>query len=129
MKSLRARWPGEKLYLICDNYSIHKRAEVRAWCSDNEVELVFVPTYSSWLNRSECEFAALRYFALNGTDHRSHGEQDDAISTYIRCATSTPAQSGISRSAPKSASRITYRTLLYAALAAFILTREGLRLR
>jgi hypothetical protein len=22
----------------------------------------------------ECEFAALRYFALNGTDHRSHDE-------------------------------------------------------
>ncbi|MET8779497.1 hypothetical protein ABZV58_31245 [Nocardia sp. NPDC004654] len=31
------------------------------------------------MNRIECEFAALRYFALNGTDHRSHGEQDDAI--------------------------------------------------
>ncbi|MET9030807.1 transposase, partial [Nocardia sp. NPDC004168] len=34
-KSLRARWPGEKLYLICDNYSVHKRAEVRAWCTAN----------------------------------------------------------------------------------------------
>ncbi|NQE72421.1 hypothetical protein NG2371_06906 [Nocardia gamkensis] len=30
LKSLRARWPGQKLYLICDNYSVHKRAEVRA---------------------------------------------------------------------------------------------------
>jgi hypothetical protein len=36
------------------------------------------------LNWIECEFAALRYFALNGTDHRSHGEQDDAIGPYIR---------------------------------------------
>ncbi|WP_211300425.1 hypothetical protein [Nocardia fluminea] len=50
----------------------------------NAVELVFVPTYSSWLNRIECEFAALRYFALNGTDHRSHAEQDAAIGDYIR---------------------------------------------
>ncbi|MGY2093171.1 transposase [Nocardia gipuzkoensis] len=83
-KSLRARWPGEKLYLICDNYSVHKRAEVRARCAANAVELVFLPTYSSWLNRIECEFAALRYFALNGTDHRSHGQQDDAIGTYVR---------------------------------------------
>lgn len=23
LKSLRARWPGGKLYLICDNYSVH----------------------------------------------------------------------------------------------------------
>ena len=32
----------------------------------------------------ECEFAALRYFALNGTDHRSHAEQDAAIAGYVR---------------------------------------------
>lgn len=84
LKSLRARRPREKLYLICDNYSVHKRREVREWCAHNDIELAFLPTYSSWLNRIECEFAALRYFALNGTDHRSHGEQDDAIGTYIR---------------------------------------------
>lgn len=84
LKTLRARWPGEKLYLICDNYSVRKRAEVRAWCVENQVELVFLPTYSSWLNRIECEFAAMRYFALNGTDHRSHAEQDAAIGDYIR---------------------------------------------
>ncbi|MFG3618930.1 transposase [Nocardia sp. NPDC047654] len=70
--------------MICDNYSVHKRAEVRAWCAANAVELVFLPTYSSWLNRIECEFAALRYFALGGTDHRSHIEQDTAIGDYIR---------------------------------------------
>ncbi|MFX0577138.1 transposase [Nocardia nepalensis] len=45
LKSLWARWPGERLYLICDNYSVHKRREVRKWCADNDVELVFLPTY------------------------------------------------------------------------------------
>ncbi|MFE3003459.1 transposase [Nocardia sp. NPDC059246] len=50
LKSLRARWPGQRLYVIVDNFSPHKRAEVRAWCADNAVELVFLPTYSSWLN-------------------------------------------------------------------------------
>ncbi|MFD3743297.1 transposase [Nocardia sp. NPDC058633] len=71
------------MYPICDNYSVHTRAEVRAWCAENDVELEFLPTYS-WLNRIECEFAALRYFTLNGTDHRSHAEQDSAIGGYIR---------------------------------------------
>ncbi|MEV0368208.1 transposase, partial [Nocardia fusca] len=61
-----------------------KRAEVREWSAANNVELVFLPTYSSWLNWIESEFAALRYFALNGTDHRSHNEQDAAIGAYIR---------------------------------------------
>jgi hypothetical protein len=44
---------------------------VRARCQANNVDLVFLPTYSFWLNWIEAGFAALRYFALNGTDHRS----------------------------------------------------------
>jgi transposase len=84
LKTLRARWPGQRLYLVLDNYSAHRTPAVRAWVEANDVELVFTPTYSSWLNWIESEFAALRYFALNGTDHRSHAEQDDAIADYIR---------------------------------------------
>jgi hypothetical protein len=45
---------------------------------------VFLPTYGSWLNWIEAEFASLRYFALNGTDHRSHAEQNAAIGAYVR---------------------------------------------
>ncbi|WP_323186061.1 MULTISPECIES: transposase [unclassified Streptomyces] len=81
---LRSRWPGEKLYLVLDNFSPHKHAEVRIWAADNDIELVFLPTYGSWLNWIESEFAALRYFALNGTDHRTHAEQSAAIGAYIR---------------------------------------------
>jgi transposase len=84
LKALRARWPGEKLYVVCDNFSPHRHARVQAWCADNDVELVFTPTYGSWLNWIEAEFAALRYFALNGTDHRSHAEQNAAIAGYVR---------------------------------------------
>ncbi|MEK8174637.1 transposase [Streptomyces sp. M19] len=62
----------------------HKHPNVRAWAAANDIELVFLPTYGSWLNRIESEFAALRYFALNGTDHRSHGEQNAAIGAYVR---------------------------------------------
>lgn len=81
---LRARWPGEKLYVVLDNFSPHRHLTVRRWAADNDVELVFLPTYGSWLNWIESEFAALRYFALNGTDHRSHTEQNTAIASYIQ---------------------------------------------
>ncbi len=84
LKSLRVRWPGQKLYLIVDNFSPHKHPEVTSWAAVNDVELVFLPTYASWLNWIEAHFAALRYFALNGTDHRSHNEQDAAIGDYVR---------------------------------------------
>ncbi|MFE3055754.1 transposase [Nocardia sp. NPDC059236] len=103
LETLRARWPGEKLCLICDNYSVHKRREVRIWCADNAVESVFLPTNSSWLHRIECEFAALRYFALNDTDHRSHGEQEDAIGDYTRWRNQhAEPRSATSHSAPRS---------------------------
>jgi transposase len=84
LKALRARWPGEKLYVVCDNFAPHRHARVQDWCAGNGVELVFLPTHGSWLNWIEAEFAALRYFALNGTDHRSHAEQNTAIAGYVR---------------------------------------------
>jgi hypothetical protein len=47
------------------------------------VELAYVPTNASFLNRIECHFTALRYFALDGTDHRSHDDQNSMIRHYI----------------------------------------------
>ncbi|MEU4443378.1 hypothetical protein AB0K14_14055 [Actinosynnema sp. NPDC050801] len=57
---------------------------MRARRTGNNVELVFLPTYSSWLNWIEAEFTALRYFTLIGTDHRTHTGQNAAIAAYIR---------------------------------------------
>jgi hypothetical protein len=48
------------------------------------VQLVFLPTYASWLNWIVPEFAALRYFALNGTDSHTHAWQDEMIAAYMR---------------------------------------------
>jgi hypothetical protein len=42
-----------------------------------------VPTNASWLNRIEAQFQALRYFALDGTDHTSHQQQASMIRRYI----------------------------------------------
>jgi hypothetical protein len=47
------------------------------------VELAYVPFYGSWLNRIEAQFTALRYFALDGTDHESHRAQARMIRRYI----------------------------------------------
>jgi len=84
VKTLRERWPGQRLYVVLDNCSPHRHRRVRTWAADNDVELVFPPTYGSWLNWIESGFAALRYYALNGTDHRSHAKQNAAIGAYVR---------------------------------------------
>jgi len=84
LKLLCARWPGQKLYVIRDNFSPHKNPQVTGWAAGNNVELVFLPTYPSWLNWIEPEFAAMRYFALSGTDHHTHAWQGEMTGKYIR---------------------------------------------
>jgi hypothetical protein len=49
-------------------------ARVGTWAAANNVEIAYTPTSSSWLNRIEAQFTALRYFTLDGTDHPSHKE-------------------------------------------------------
>jgi hypothetical protein len=79
--------PEVRIAIVCDNFSPHlstkKDSRVGDWAAANNVELAYVPTNASYLNRIECHFTALRYFALNGTDHRSHDEQNSMIRRYI----------------------------------------------
>jgi hypothetical protein len=63
LKYMRTLYKG-KLYVILDNFSPHIKEEVTSWCEKNDIELVFLPTNASWLNRIECHFTALRKFVL-----------------------------------------------------------------
>ena len=73
--------------MVLDNFSPHlstkKDQRVGEWAAANNVELAYVPFNASWLNRIEAQFQALRYFALDGTDHASHAEQASMIRRYI----------------------------------------------
>ena len=85
---LRSLYPPEvRIAIVLDNFSPHlstkKDSRVGDWAGANNIELAYVPTNASFLNRIECHFRALRYFALDGTDHRSHDEQNSMIRRYI----------------------------------------------
>jgi transposase len=86
LRQVRARFPTGRLYVVCDNFSPHHKAQVADWCTDHDDELVFTPTNASWLNWIECEFTALRYFTLDGSDYPSHDAQESAIAGYVRWA-------------------------------------------
>jgi transposase len=79
--------PGVRIAIVLDNFSPHMSTHtddrVGEWAAANNVELAYVPFYGSWLNRIEAQFTALRYFALDGTDHASHREQASMIRRYI----------------------------------------------
>jgi len=87
-RHLRSLHPPEvRIAIVLDNFSPHlstkKDQRVGDWAAANNVELAYVPFYASWLNRIEAQFQALRYFALDGTDHPSHHEQGRMIRRYI----------------------------------------------
>ena len=85
---LRSLHPPEvRIGIVLDNFSPHLSTKtdtrVGAWAEANNVELAYTPFYGSWLNRIEAQFTALRYFALDGTDHPTHEAQGRMIRRYI----------------------------------------------
>jgi transposase len=88
MRYLRTLHPTKvRIAIVLDNFSPHLSTKndrrIAEWAESNNVELAYTPTYSSWLNRIEAQFQALRYFALDGTDHANHKEQASMIRRYI----------------------------------------------
>ncbi|GAB2733416.1 transposase [Streptomyces bullii] len=99
---LRSLYPPEiRITIVLDNFSPHlttkKDSRVGDWAAANNVELAYMPTNSSWLNRIEAQFTALRYFVLDGTDHASHKEQGSMIAATSSGGTSTLPMNGYAR--------------------------------
>jgi transposase len=84
LKWLRARYPGgQRLHVVMDNASAHLTEEVLCYLWTHNIRLYLTPTNASWLNRIESQFTALKEFALNNSDYKSHEEQIEAILSYL----------------------------------------------
>jgi transposase len=79
--------PGARIAIVRDNFSPHlstrKDKRVGRWAAASNAEIAYRPTNSSWMNRLECQVAALREFTLNGADYATHREQASMIRRYI----------------------------------------------
>lgn len=85
LKRMRRHYPiTERIYLILDNFSPHKRSEVRLWARKNNVSLVWTPTNASWLNRIECQFTELKRFALDHSNYKEHSQMQIAIKKFLK---------------------------------------------
>jgi transposase len=84
LKWVRSRYPKtQKLHLVMDNYGTHIMASIQAWAKSHNVRIYLTPTNGSWLNRIECQFTALKKFAMKPSDYRDHEEQQAAIESYL----------------------------------------------
>jgi transposase len=69
-RQIRMRYdPRLRIYLVADNLSTHKTPAIREWAAESNVELVFTPTYASFLNRIECHFWAIGEFVVKNADY------------------------------------------------------------
>jgi transposase len=80
---MRRRYSMEqRVHLILDNFSPHGTQNVRAWCKRNNVHLIWTPTNASWLNPIECQFTAVKEFAIRNTQYTDHDELRTALDRY-----------------------------------------------
>jgi transposase len=84
-RQIRMRYdPALRIYLIADNLSTHKTPAIRDWAATSNVELVFTPTYASFLNRIECHFWAIGEFVINNADYPDWDTLAKAMADHIR---------------------------------------------
>jgi transposase len=84
-RQIRIRYrPQLRIYLIADNLSAHQTPDIRQWAADNNVELVFTPTYASFLNRIECHFWAIGEFVVKNADYPDWDTFKKAMADHIR---------------------------------------------
>jgi transposase len=84
-RQIRMRYhPRLRIYLIADNLSTHKTPSICDWAAVSNVELVFTPTYASFLNRIECHFWGIGEFVINNADYDSWDTLAKAMADHIR---------------------------------------------
>ncbi|WP_323185084.1 IS630 family transposase [Streptomyces sp. NBC_00140] len=107
LKSIRAARPdGAPIYVILDNLSAHKGADVRRWAKKNKVELCFTPTYASWANPIEAHFGPLRQFTIANSHHPNHIVQTRALHAYLRWRDANARHPGVLAAERKERARI-----------------------
>jgi transposase len=84
-KQIRMRYdPCLRIYLVMDNLSTHKTQAISDWAQSANVELVFTPTYASFLNRIESHFWAIAEFVVKNADHPTWDTLARAMAEHIR---------------------------------------------
>ncbi len=84
-RQIRMRYdPKLRIYLVADNLSTHKTPAIRDWAAESNVELVFTPTYASFLNRIECHLWAIGEFVIKNADYPDWDTLAGAMADHIR---------------------------------------------
>src|SRR3954471_3045468 len=107
LKSIRAARPdGAPIYVIMDNLSAHKGADLRRRAAKHKVELCFTPTYASWANPIEAHFGPLKQFTIANSTYPNHTVQTRALHAYLRWRNATARHRDVLAAERKERARI-----------------------
>ena len=105
LKMIRARYPGQHVWVVQDNLSSHWTTEVRVTARQLGITLVPTPTYASWMNRIECHFGVMVKAIFAGSDYRDHAEIQTAAAAYLRRRNAEARRDRVERRATQQARR------------------------
>jgi transposase len=85
MRQIRLCYPPRiRLYWIQDNLSANWTPAVREYAAHNNIELVPLPTYASYLNRIEAHFRPITEFVVNNADYLDWESFQHALANHVR---------------------------------------------
>lgn len=84
LRDLRAAYPGRHLFLVWDNWPVHKHPDVLAEAAAQRVALLWLPTYAPWANPIEKLWRRLKQALLH--HHRLADRWDElkaAVAAFL----------------------------------------------
>ena len=85
MRQIRLCYPRRiRLYWIQDNLSANWTADIRQFADENNIELVPLATYASYLNRIEAHFRPITEFVVNNADYLDRDAFAHALAAHVR---------------------------------------------
>jgi putative transposase len=75
LRQLRRAYPQERVVLVWDNWPVHLHEKVLLCASEQQIGLVFLPTYSPWLNPIEKLWKWLKHDVLTVHRNSAHWTQ------------------------------------------------------
>jgi transposase len=85
LRMIRLCYPRRlRLYWIQDNLSANWTPDVRTFAAENNIELVPLPTYASYLNRVEAHFRPITEFVVNNADYLDWDSFAHALARHIQ---------------------------------------------
>ena len=84
LKQVARAYPDQELHLVMDNYSTHKKAEVRTWLERHpRIHVHFTPTSASWMNLIEVWFGIIERQAIHRGTFGSVKDLNTKIRAFI----------------------------------------------